>query len=254
MVTQLDIARIEFVPAGLRQTLKSLDSLSEKSRKAEKEARQLTHQYATLNKGLSVQSGGKNNALDQLRAGLETLKTGFDEVAALGGRVAAGVGDAFGSAFEKMVIGGRDVKGILAGLEADLLRLGTRALTKEISHSVTGENGLLSSLGATLFSGGQSMFSDLFPGFATGGSFTVGGRAGVDRNLVGLRLTRGEKVTVQTPAQQQESSNALRPENTPSIHMAFNITTPDANSFRRSQSQIQGDALRQAQRTLQRNG
>ncbi len=39
------------------------------------------------------------------------------------------------------------------------------------------------------------------PGFATGGSFTVGGASGVDRNLVAFRATRGEQVTV-TPAGQ----------------------------------------------------
>lgn len=37
------------------------------------------------------------------------------------------------------------------------------------------------------------------PGFATGGSFTVGGRAGTDRNLVAFRATAGERVDVTPP-------------------------------------------------------
>ena len=39
------------------------------------------------------------------------------------------------------------------------------------------------------------------PGFATGGSFRVGGRGGVDTNLVSMRLTRGEMVDIRRPGQ-----------------------------------------------------
>lgn len=39
------------------------------------------------------------------------------------------------------------------------------------------------------------------PGFATGGSFTVGGALGIDRNLVAFRATAGEQVTVTRPGQ-----------------------------------------------------
>ena len=41
------------------------------------------------------------------------------------------------------------------------------------------------------------------PGFAEGGSFTVGGSGGTDSQLVAMRATPGEKVVVQTPEQQQ---------------------------------------------------
>jgi phage-related minor tail protein len=40
------------------------------------------------------------------------------------------------------------------------------------------------------------------PGFATGGSFMVGGEGGTDQNLVAFRASRGERVDVLTPAQQ----------------------------------------------------
>lgn len=42
----------------------------------------------------------------------------------------------------------------------------------------------------------------LLPGFATGGSFTVGGAGGTDSQLVAFRATPGEMVNVRTPAQQ----------------------------------------------------
>ena len=37
------------------------------------------------------------------------------------------------------------------------------------------------------------------PGFATGGSFEVGGRAGIDKNLVMFRATKGEMVNISRP-------------------------------------------------------
>jgi hypothetical protein len=40
-------------------------------------------------------------------------------------------------------------------------------------------------------------------GFATGGQFMVDGRAGVDRNNINMNVSRGERVTVETPAQQR---------------------------------------------------
>ena len=37
------------------------------------------------------------------------------------------------------------------------------------------------------------------PGFATGGSFKVGGMSGVDANVVSMRLTKGEMVDIRKP-------------------------------------------------------
>ena len=41
------------------------------------------------------------------------------------------------------------------------------------------------------------------PGFHTGGSMMVGGRTGVDQNLVSIRASRGERIDVSTPLQQR---------------------------------------------------
>jgi hypothetical protein len=43
------------------------------------------------------------------------------------------------------------------------------------------------------------------PGYASGGSFLVGGRGGTDNNLVQFMATRGERVTVETPEQQKDT-------------------------------------------------
>lgn len=45
------------------------------------------------------------------------------------------------------------------------------------------------------------------PGFATGGSFTVGGAPGTDRNLVSFRATKGELVNISRPGQRPGGGN-----------------------------------------------
>lgn len=72
-------------------------------------------------------------------------------------------------------------------------------------------------------------------GFATGGSFKVGGTGGTDSQLVQFMASPDERVTVQTPAQvrSQGNSSGQRP-----IVINMNVATPDANSFRRSETQI----------------
>lgn len=44
-----------------------------------------------------------------------------------------------------------------------------------------------------------------FPGFRTGGSFTVGGMSGVDANLVAFRATKGEMVDIRRPGNDNRS-------------------------------------------------
>ncbi len=219
---------------ALEKALKQMDLLENKSRKAEREAVRLTRQFDKLDLGLKTGAGSGADLFDRLGAGLQDTEDGLASLADVGRRAASDIQSAFGGAFQKLLLEGQDFKSVLASLETDLLRLGSQAFS------------------GGLASAGQGLLSQIFPGFSNGGSFTVGGAAGVDRNLVGLRLTRGEKVTVETPAQARRETGQSAP--SANITLAFNISTPDADSFRRSQSQIQGEALRQAQRHLQRNG
>lgn len=216
--------------------LKTLEQLSGKTRKADRETAALTKQVLRLGRSLASLTVGKSRGLDPLSKGLADLSP-------IAARAARKLETVFGAAFGKLIIKGADFKSVVKGLEGDLLSLGHQAFRNTSGTSSTTTSSLLS--------GAASSVASLFPGFATGGSFTVGGAAGVDRNLMGLRLTRGEKITVQTPAQQRK--NTMQ-EVAPNINLSFNISTPDADSFRRSQAQIQSDALRAAQRQLKRNG
>lgn len=72
------------------------------------------------------------------------------------------------------------------------------------SNLFSGLGNLLGGLGG----GGGNLFGSIFgalkgflPGFATGGSFTVGGAGGVDSQLVAFRATPGEMVNIRRPGQ-----------------------------------------------------
>jgi tape measure domain-containing protein len=76
------------------------------------------------------------------------------------------------------------------------------------------------------------------PAFARGGSIQVGGRPGIDRNVLPIRVSRGERVDISTREQQRrEGQNSGPPV------MVFNVVTPDAESFRRSRGQIASDMI-----------
>jgi 23S rRNA maturation-related 3'-5' exoribonuclease YhaM len=63
-------------------------------------------------------------------------------------------------------------------------------------------------------------------GYATGGSFMVGGTGGTDSQFVGFHATPGERVTIQTPGQQAQGGNVVH-----NYYHNWNITTRDARSF-----------------------
>jgi phage-related minor tail protein len=109
--------------------------------------------------------------------------------------------------------------------------------------------------GGTGVAGGQAggnIFGSLFSGFKslfglqTGGSFTVGSQTGIaplpnggnDNRLVAFRAQDGEQVTV-TPRGQAAGGGS-----TNQTIVNFNITTPDVQGFRASESQLAAKAAR----------
>lgn len=123
---------------------------------------------------------------------------------------------------------------LVASIQQDLTRIAVRqAITAPLA-------------GALLPAGGTAagLFGGFLPGFQNGGSFMVGGRGGTDQNLLSLnnqpvaRVSKGETVSVDNGGQQP-------------ININFNISTPNADSFQRSQEQIfarAGAAINRAQR------
>lgn len=78
------------------------------------------------------------------------------------------------------------------------------------------------------------------PNYATGGDFVVGGRGGVDSQMVAFRASPGERVSITRPGQGESGSKGST--------VVFNISTPDVEGFRRSESQIASRMQRLAAR------
>lgn len=121
----------------------------------------------------------------------------------------------------------------------DLIRIQVR---QQITEPLSGAlNSLIPSIGGALFGGSaEASFAaasvrgaanpTLFdPGFATGGSFTVGGSGGPDSQLVPLRLTPGEIVNVRKGGQQeQKAPNIIINNNAPQAQVSAGV---GANGF-----------------------
>jgi hypothetical protein len=107
------------------------------------------------------------------------------------------LGYTFESAFEKAVTGGNKFRDVLAGLAQDVAKIFLRRTVSEPLGNA------ISAYAKSIDWGGiTSGIGKLF-GFASGGSFEVGGSGGTDSQLVGFMATPGERVTVETPAQQR---------------------------------------------------
>lgn len=93
----------------------------------------------------------------------------------------------------------------------------------------------LKNLFTSVLGGLTGVSAAALPGHNEGADFMVGGTGGVDKNVVAFRASRGERVQV-TPAGQSAGSGS------PTV--VFNISTPDVEGFRRSESQMAARAQR----------
>ena len=136
------------------------------------------------------------------------------------GDVARELGLTFSSAFEDAIIAGGDLRDILKGIEADIIRIITRKLVTEPLGNLV-----------------STIIGPLIPGAAEGVDF-------VPRDMP-LFVHRGERVV---PAAENAAGGGRS-----SVSIVMNIQTPDAGSFRASRGQIISDmsrALAAARRNL----
>ncbi len=101
----------------------------------------------------------------------------------------------------------------------------------------TGGGGGLGGLFSGILSGLGSALSSILPGFAHGGSFTVGGVGGIDNNVVAFRASRGERVTVEPPG---------APAAAPVINVTVNAR--DARGVREAAGSVAREVARQVMR------
>lgn len=115
--------------------------------------------------------------------------------------------DAWGSAFADGIEGALygDLDQVLKGWVMDWARAGLEDAGKALFDLLKSfGGGGASDAGGIL--GGIGKFFSALPGFKTGGSFTVGGQAGIDKNLVAFKASKNEVVDIRKPGQDMGAS------------------------------------------------
>lgn len=125
---------------------------------------------------------------------------------------------------------------ILADINRILIR---QSITGPLANMLGGEatsgntgDGWFSTALGNIGNGISNWFQGLF-GANYGADFTVGGAGGVDSQLVALRATPGERVTVTKPGDDGPAPSRQS--------LVMNVYAQDANSFRKSRGQIMND-------------
>lgn len=143
----------------------------------------------------------------------------------------------FASSFERAIFSGQSFGDVLRGLATDISRLALRSAMQPLQqagagffgHALQGlfgfaKGGVVSGIAPTAFARGGVVNSPvLFP--MGGGQVGLAGEAGAEAIMP---LARGPDGRLGVRAE-----GGGRP-----VSVTFNITTPDANSFRRSEGQI----------------
>ena len=96
---------------------------------------------------------------------------------------------------------------------ADLIRIQIqKAVVGGLSNILGGgSTGALSSSLSTAHANVGSLAANLkIPGFATGGSFKVGGAPGIDKNLIAFKATRGEMVDIRRPGNDNGGATVMQ--------------------------------------------
>ena len=197
------------------------EAAKERTKAQEERARKVT-KVIEENRTAQEEYNAKIEELNDLRAeigeeayarAVEKARKELEEankVTKKGKTLAEELGLSFTSAFEDAMVAGKDFSEVLRGLEQDLMRLIMRRFVIEplLKSAESGLGSILGSLGGGSTGGASVDWNGSAPGFATGGTFRVGGAAGTDRNLVQFRASRGERVSIETPAQQVANDNA----------------------------------------------
>jgi len=189
-----------------------------------------------------------------LERGLLSMKEQYTDLASTAEKA---VTDAFQGMEDALVTfvttGKLSFSDLINTMMEDITRLAVQqAIMQPLTEALASIGSSAGSASSSSSSGGSWISSALsglgsLLGFADGGSMMIGGTPGVDRNVLSLndkpvaKVSRGETLTV-SPQGTGGSTN-----------LVFNISTPDANSFQRSQGQIMARAQAQMSRAQRRN-
>ena len=160
------------------------------------------------------------------------------------------VGAIFGSAFEEALISGQRFQDFLEDLANDLLRFGTRELVTrplmegfgEFFGGLSGKQDSTATSGTGMLANLGKFFGNLFNFFEEGGFPQIGKPAVVGESGPEVFIPRVSGVVI--PGNQMNSLG--------NTTINLNVTTPDVDSFRQSQSQLMADLNRMSRNAHRR--
>jgi phage-related minor tail protein len=168
----------------------------------------------------------------RIDADTSDLQQQLNDAAKLGTRF----GNTLSSAFADVVLRGRGLSDVLRTLALRLSEIALKAAFKPLTDALGGAlAGALS--GGVAFAKGGVIAGPMPVPFAQGGviaspiAFPLGG------NRTGIAGERGAEAILPL-ARGPDGSLGVRADAAGGISVTFNVTTPDADSFRRSQTQI----------------
>lgn len=185
---------------------------------------------------------------DKFRAALESLQSQTDLLV----QKFETIGEQAGAQFlEDLITKPQDAAEAFRRMADSIVRDIGRIAAQDIARKIFGGSGgsgfgetIAKIFTGSLFGGGGGgVITDAFAAgnFASGGSFRVPGFGGTDSQLVALRATPGERVTVSTPGQSAGRANVV---------VNFNSPVPQD---RRAQQQVAADVGRAVSRASRRN-
>lgn len=188
-------------------------------------ARQFRAELASL---IQLEETGKITA-EELRQKTEELKNAFDDGPASAG---AGTGDQilsdlFNNGVNALEDLDRSWKTFVTGFLADLARIAQQKILTNLTSKLGSLN---------------------IPGFAGGGQFTVGGSGGTDSQPVAFSATPGERVSVETPAQQRQAVPSVA---SPVVNLKI-VNVQDREMVREEMASAEGEEI--ILNTVSKNG
>jgi len=219
----------------------------------------LAQSLITLTEYNSILRDVKLNLLDASTTGVDGFERGIlrleDSLTNFAETAENFVGGTFRSLEDAFVeftqTGKLSFSSLVDSILADLTRIAFRDSIAQLFGLGGGAVGSGGGAFEGILSGIGSLFGGL-PGFARGGSFDVdsgsaiGNVGGTDNRLIAFRARDGENVTVTPPGESKSGGETVN-------NFNFNINTPDADSFGRSQPQLMARASAAARRASTRN-
>lgn len=161
--------------------------------------------------------------------------TALEQQLAQSARLGRQFGHALTNAFEGIALRGRGLTDVLRTLAFSLSRMTLQAAFRPIEQ--TFGNFLTQLLSGVAFQNGGVIRQGLPVPFASGGVIASPTLFPLQGGRVGLAGERGAEAILPL-ARGPDGRLGVQASNTSGINVTFNVTTPDAESFRRSETQI----------------